>query len=175
MSATLITGSELYKSFREHLTRRPEELGFFLASYDAGLRRLELHTWRPIAPDGFESQNDFHLELRDEVRADVIKWAWDNDACVVEAHSHQPDEPASFSPSDIWGLDEWVPRVWWRLRGRPYGAIVIAGGTFDALAWIDGAQAPEQVEELRVDGEAHLPTRRTLARLPKIRELGRDV
>jgi hypothetical protein len=175
MSVSLVTGLGLYMSFRQHLAHGPEEVGFFLASYDAGRRAFELHTWRPIPPDGFESQTDFHFTLRDTVRADVIKWAWDSDACLIEAHSHRPDGLASFSPSDVWGFEQWVPRVWWRLRGRPYAAIVIGGETFDALAWIEGANAPEQVEQMRVDGETHLPTRLTLTRRDALRERSHDV
>ena len=175
MSAGLIIGSGLCSSSRQHLARRPEEVGFFLANFDAGARALELHTWRAIPPEGFEAQSDFHLTLRDDVRADVIKWAWDHNACLVEAHSHLPDGPASFSPSDIWGFEQWVPRVWWRLRGRPYAAIVTAGDTFDAVAWIEDAETPEQVEQIVVDGETHSPTRRTLPRLDVLRERRRDV
>jgi hypothetical protein len=104
------------------------------------------------------------------LRADVIKWAWDKNACLVEAHSHRAGSLASFSPSDIWGLDEWVPRIWWRLRGRPYAAIVFAGQSFDALAWIDHAQAIEQVERIVVDGEITRATALTLRHLAELRE-----
>jgi hypothetical protein len=170
VSAALVADGVLHESFRRHLTARAEEAGFFLADYDAGTRSLTLRTWQPVPADGFEGQSDLHLTLRDDVRADVIKWAWDNRACLIEAHSHRAGRPASFSPSDIWGFDEWVPHLWWRLRGRPYAAIVIAGDTFDALAWIDGADAPEQVEHLAVDDDVLLPTALTLSRLDELRE-----
>ena len=170
MSATLVSASGLYTSCRQHLAGRPEEVGFFLAHYDPARRSFELRLWRPIPPGGIESRSDFHLTLRDEVRADVIKWAWDNDACLVEAHSHVDAGPACFSPSDIFGFDRWVPRLWWRLRGRPYAAIVTAGETFDALAWLEGATDPEQVEHIEENGEVYLPTRRTLPALAALRE-----
>lgn len=174
MTATLITASALHTSLRQHLATSPEQVGFFLAEYSSTTRSLELQTWRPIPPEGFESKSAFHLTLRDDVRADVIKWAWDNDCCLVEAHSHRADWPASFSPSDIWGLDQWVPRVWWRLRGRPYAAIVTSGETFDALAWIDGTDAPEQVGRLVVNGDTHRPTQRTLPQLAALRAWSND-
>lgn len=175
MSASLTIRSKLYSSCRRHLARGPEHVGFFLAKYDPEGRALELQTWRPIPPEGFETQTEFHFVLRDDVRAEVIKWAWDQGACLVEAHSHHGDRPASFSPSDISGLEQWVPRLWWRLRGRPYAAMVIAGETFDALAWIDGANTPEQVAEIRVDKVTHLPTRGTLTRLAALRQRSRRV
>ena len=75
---------------------------------------------------------------------------------------------ASFSLSDISGLEQWVPHLWWRLRGRPYGAIVIDGETLDALAWIEGADEPEQVVSLVIDGDGSIAaTGQTLAELPK--------
>ena len=170
MSAVLVADGGLYESSRRHLTTRPEEAGFFLADYDSATRSLTLRTWRSIPPDGFESQSDLHLTLRDGVRAEAIKWAWDNDSCLVEAHSHGANRSACFSPSDVSGLDEWVPHLWWRLRGRPYAAIVIAGDTFDALAWIDGANKPEQVAHLAADNELHRPTALTLPQLDDFRK-----
>jgi hypothetical protein len=170
MSAWLVADGRLYETFQHHLNDGPEEAGFFLADYEPTARSLALHTWRPIPPDGFEGQSDFHLTLRDDVRADVIKWAWDSDACLVEAHSHRPGRPASFSPSDVLGLDEWVPHLWWRLRGRPYAAIVVAGDTYDALAWIDGGNVPEQVDHLSVDNVLRLPTGITFPQLEELRK-----
>jgi hypothetical protein len=169
VNAAFVADGGLYESSRRHLTARAEEAGFFLADYDSATRSLTLRTWRPVPPQGFEAQSALQLTLRDEVRADVIKWAWDNDACLVEAHSHRVGRPACFSPSDVWGLDEWVPHLWWRLRCRPYAAIVIAGDTFDALAWIDGADTPEQVAHLKVDDELHRPTALTLPQLHELR------
>src|SRR5437762_2640606 len=108
MTASLATDRGQYESFRRHLASAPEQVGFFLADYEATARTLTLRGWRPIPHDAFEVQNDFHLTLHDEVRAEVIKWAWDNGAALVEAHSHAAGMPASFSASDMWGIDECV-------------------------------------------------------------------
>lgn len=108
--------------------------------------------------------------LSDEMRAEIIRWAWAEEASLVEAHSHAFG-PAQFSPSDLEGLEEWVPHLWWRLRGRPYGAIVVADGTVDALAWIEGADVPEQIVTLEIAGEGSIPaTGGTLAQLAAWRE-----
>jgi hypothetical protein len=161
--ATLAATVDLYRSFRSHLTGRTEEVGFFLADYDPGRRLFVLRDWRPIPPEGFETRSMFHVTLTDEAKVDVIKWAWDSGASLVEAHSHGDDGMAWFSPSDLSGLEEWVPHLAWRLRGQPYAAIVTVGDAFDALAWIDGADLPEQVDSLQVEGEGRLrATRRTL-------------
>jgi hypothetical protein len=112
-------------------------------------------------------QSAYRVTLRDEVRPGIIKWAWDAGACLVEVHSHSDLGDAWFSPSDIWGLREWVPHVRWRLRGRPYVAIVSDGSTLDALAWID--QEAEQVDWIEdEDGERHVATGKTLLRFPEL-------
>ena len=126
-----------------------------------------MREWRAVTSDGFESRSKLHLVLRDNIRAEIIKWAWDAGASLVEAHSHDLGV-ATFSPSDIHGLEQWVPHLWWRLRGRPYGAIVVDGDTLDALAWIEAAEEPEQVVSLVLDGDASIAaTGRTLTALPK--------
>jgi hypothetical protein len=153
---------DLYEEFRRDFDGRIEHVGFFLADFDQMLRSLLLTEWRVIPPDGYEFQSDFHVSLKDEVRAEIIKWAWDAGASLVEVHSHGGKYPASFSPSDLWGLEEWVPHLWWRLRERPYAAIVTASETLDGLAWIDDPEAAEQVDRLEI-GDASIPaTRLTL-------------
>jgi hypothetical protein len=70
-----------------------------------------------------------------------------------------------FSGSDIAGFGEWVPHVRWRLRGRPYVALVFDGGVFDALAWDTEDGLASAVPTIQVDGrEALHPNGRTLAR-----------
>ena len=165
--AAFITSAENYRRFRADLDGRVEGAGFFLAAHDPAERAFRLREWRAITSDGFESRSEFHLVLRDEIRAEIIKWAWDAGASLVEAHSHDLGM-ASFSLSDIYGLEQWVPHLWWRLRGRPYGAIVVDGETLDALAWIEGADEPEQVVSLAIDGDGSIAaTGQTLAGLPK--------
>jgi hypothetical protein len=46
-----------------------------------------------------------------------------------------------------------------------------AGETFDSLAWLDGTDAPTQIERLEVDGTTHAATARTLPRLAELKEL----
>lgn len=169
MSAVISAAAELYRPARLHLRGRIEQVGFFLADYDEERRAFVLREWRPIPPEAFEHQSAYHVTLRDELRPEIIKWAWDAGTSLVEVHSHGDDGIASFSPSDIWGFDEWVPHVRWRLRGRPYAAIVTAGDTFDALAWIDG-NVPEQIVHLEVEDDTYFATARTLPRLIELKD-----
>jgi hypothetical protein len=160
----IATSSELYRPVREHLRGHIEQVGFFLADFDEERSSFTLRQWRPMPPEAFEFQSDYHVTLRDEVRPEVIKWAWDEEACLIEIHSHGEDGIAGFSPSDLWGLEEWVPHVRWRLGGRPYAAIVTAGNTLDALAWLDAKDEASQVDRLLVDHDTHMMTALTLSR-----------
>lgn len=166
----VIASAALHSAARAHLRGHTEQVGFFLADFDADGSAFVLREWRPMPPDAFEYQSAYHVTLRDEMRPEIIKWAWEADACLVEVHSHGDDGIAWFSPSDLYGFDEWVPHVRWRLRGRPYAAIVTAGDTFDALAWIDAESGPVQVTAFEVDGVTYAATARTLPRLAELRE-----
>lgn len=98
--------------------------------------------WSPVQPDGFLSRSEYHFELTDETRAFVIKRAHDLDASLVELHSHSEYLPVEFSATDFWGFKEFVPHVWWRLKGRPYMAVVVSREGIDGLAWIKGPELP---------------------------------
>ena len=170
MTATIAAARPLYRRAREHLRGHIEQVGFFLADFEAVGSAFVLRDWRPMPPEAFEYQSAYHVTLRDEMRPEIIKWAWNTDGCLVEVHSHGDEGIACFSPSDLYGLDEWVPHVRWRLRGRPYAAIVTAGDSFDALAWLDDDNGPAQVTALEIDGVAHAATARTLSRLGELRK-----
>src|SRR2546425_3019395 len=83
-----------------------------------------------VPPEGFFHQSAYHLELSDKTRATVIKNAHDLEASLAEVHSHPSPAPAAFSSSDIAGLEDFVPHVWWRLKGRPYFAFVFGLTSF---------------------------------------------
>jgi len=170
VTAMIAAPGALYRAARAHLRGYIEQVGFFLADFDIEGSVFVVREFRPMPPEAFEYQSAYHVTLRDEMRPEIIKWAWDADACLVEVHSHGDEGIASFSPSDLYGFDEWVPHVRWRLRGRPYAAIVSAGDSFDALAWLDDENGLVQVTALKVDGIAHAPTARTLPRLAELRE-----
>ena len=115
--------------------------------------------WFPVGPSGFLYRSEFHLELTDEMRGLVIKRAHDLGASIAEFHSHAGSWPAQLSPSDLFGLEEFVPHAWWRLKRRPYLAVVVALSGFDGLAWISDPKMPQRLDGIVV-GETKLePTR----------------
>ena len=86
-----------------------------------------------LGPDDFFAQHADYLELTDEARIRLIKRAHALGASLAELHSHPGPWPAAFSLSDRMGLKETVPHMRWRLKRRPYLAVVVAPSGFDAL------------------------------------------
>ncbi len=109
--------------------------------------------WRLISPQELVHQGPYHLELRDDVRAGVIKRAHDIGASIVEFHSHIFRGRPGFSWSDMRGFEETVPHCIWRLKGKPYFAVVVSRGGFDGLAWFSRDGAPTQLEWINGGGE----------------------
>ena len=103
-----------------------------------------------------------YIELSDEARMGLIKKAHDLEASIVELHSHPGPLPAAFSAADRIGLKETVAHMWWRLKGRPYLALVVAPSGYDALVWFDNPRVPRALDGLRVGKTILQPTHNSL-------------
>ncbi len=145
---------EMYRQLLDHLfSDTIEHLAFLLATEaDNESRTFRIQALHCVPPEGFSIQTPYHLSLEDDTRAGMIKWAWDHGASLIEAHSHLGDVEAAFSPTDLAGLREFVPHIWWRLQGRPYAALVFTKGDFDALVWTKSPQIAHPLTALRVEG-----------------------
>jgi hypothetical protein len=118
-----------------------------------------------IATKEVEYHSAAFLSLTDRCLGRVIKRAWDSGTSLIEIHSHTDTSyAAAFSASDIRGLAEVVPHVWWRLQGRPYVAMVISPRGFDAVVWRLDPQHPESLTKLIVGDQVRYPTGLSLAR-----------
>lgn len=163
--------SDLHRALQNHLLPVPlvlEEAAFVFASHHQGKQGsvFRAESWYGVPPDGFVWRSAYYLELTDETRAKVIKQAHDLDLCLVEFHSHVGDDGAAFSPSDLWGFTEFVPHVWWRLKGRPYAAMVVSAGGLDGLAWIDDPRKPLRVNRVLVGAAMFSTTGRSALEVP---------
>lgn len=151
--ATIRLPQSMKRQLWEHLLaseRRVEEAAFLFVRPTAGADpSYQVIDWHPVPADGFSFSSAYHFELTDDTRARVIKQAHDLGASLVEIHSHLGSGPPAFSPSDLYGFREFVPHVWWRLRGRPYFALVVSVEGVDGLGWIDGPDLPERLAALR--------------------------
>lgn len=157
-----------YRTMCDHLLQNEDEQAVFLyadvEAHGMGIT-FSVRAMEMVPAEGFDVQSGFHLSLNDDVLGAVIKRAWDSGRSIIEAHSHPfPGLPASFSPSDIWGLRELVPHVGWRLGGRPYAALVFGPDTFDAMVWRQNAANPERLGLLDIGDTGIEPTGLTLAR-----------
>jgi hypothetical protein len=137
----------IFEELREQMNRGPEEqVGFLYAAADGDCFTVtELYR---VPPEGFAAQSPQHLALSDDVRAKVLSHAWSHGGGLIEAHSHPGARSACFSPTDLSGLDEWVPHVRWRLQGAPYVALVFAADDFDALVWSRESPEPQPLDSL---------------------------
>ena len=157
--------SSVYEEIQAHLRENnvdSESAGFMFVvptTQDGDTDVYEHVEWYPVPPEGFVESNWYHLELTDEFRAGVIKRAHDLGASIVEFHSHLGPQPARFSPFDRRGLREFVPHVRWRLRNRPYFAVVVTRTDFDGLAWTMGPENPQHLDGIVVGDRVFEPTK----------------
>ena|ERR1700680_1369427 len=154
----LILTSVEHRGLWRHLLQRhrSEEAAFILATeHDGSLTPLEIIR---VPAGGFSRHSRFGLELTDEYRASIIKQAHDRNAMIIEFHSHPFPVPAAFSLTDISGLEEFVPHVRWRLKGKPYAAVVVGPTSFDAVIWRQNGPEPLIIN---VGKTTLLPTRGT--------------
>jgi len=112
--------------------------------------QLKFKSWYAVKPDEYKYRSRHYVELKDEMRPKIIKMAFDLNAAIIELHSHLSDKRVRFSPSGIEGFGEFVPHVLWRLKGKPYTAIVFSKKAFDGLIWIDDARKPNQLTKISV-------------------------
>ena len=162
--AHLYMSKEVVKAVWKHLLEdepKMEAAGFIFSKHLPKGEAHEFQTleWYPIPPEGYLFRNSYHFVLTDQIRAEVIKRAHDLSASLVEFHCHRGHWPARFSPSDQAGFQEFVPHVRWRLKGRPYLAVVVTERDFDALAWIKGSGTPQHLAGIVADGSTMEPTR----------------
>lgn len=134
-----------------------EQAAFLLC---ATMLKGERRTFEAVEMDlmrgrDFRFQGIAHLELADAARVRIIKRAHALGLSLVELHSHRWAEHAAFSPSDRMGLQDTVPHMYWRLKNRPYAAVVVGPTSFDALVWWDQPQVPSALTVL--DGWSPAP------------------
>lgn len=169
-AATLHVNPGLKTAIWSHLLPENDEsesieqaaFGFAKTISKGEVTTFDVIDWLPIEKTGFAHQSGYHIELADEMRPFLIKRAHDLQTSLVEFHSHPFSIRAEFSPSDLIGLDEFVPHVWWRLKGKPYLALVVTPSQFDALAWVTSPRSPIPLRELHAGGVILRPSGLTL-------------
>ena len=150
-----------WRELKEHLlppNSQTEEGAFILARHDATDEQEVVFQHIQtvlLTRNDYEFQESDYLELTDATKGRLIKLAHDQQAALVEFHSHIGPYPACLSPSDMAGLSEFAPHVIWRLKGRPYAAVVVTKSGIDGLAWLSQKAPPVMLKSILV-GNQHL-------------------
>ena len=145
MAISICMASDMYVSILAHLfpkNDRREQGGFLFCNFDENLQIFESLEWLPLKGTDYTEQASDYLELADVTRAMIIKKAHDMDASLIELHCHPGPYKAAFSIADWVGFNEFVPHILWRLKNRPYAALVFAYDSVDGFAWLSRDSKP---------------------------------
>jgi len=148
-----------FKKLLKHFAKKTEQVAFIFCtpSDRETFAAKEIYL---VPPEGLVHESTYHSEITDDELARIIKHAHQKGYILCEAHSHPSSkDQTAFSPSDKLGFTEFVPHVWWRLKGKPYLAIVFGQDHhLDALAWIENPHKPEAVQIVKVGSKEIRPT-----------------
>src|SRR4051794_23296379 len=104
MNAVVTLNAAQFSQLMIHLLPRPhkvEQVAFlFIRAHESSdmLRLVCEEVWC-CKPDELDHQSAYHISLKDETKAVLIKTAHDLGCALVELHSHIGKGPARFSPS----------------------------------------------------------------------------
>ncbi len=161
---TLAIAKALHEQLMRHLFQGDgvvEQAAFLFGRLDEPNAAVEVIEQKLLSPADYAVQTAYHIEVNDDARAYAIKRAHDLGAVLIEVHCHTFDGGGAFSWSDELGLREFAPHVLWRLPKRPYVAVVVAPGEYDALTWSDKNTAPATLVGMRVGDDVITPTGRS--------------
>lgn len=153
MRVILSFTEQQYSLVRKHLFTSKKEQGCFLfvtSDMDTSLILLNVKDVHLIGASGWSYQSGFHLELDEQEKVKVMLEARKYNCDLVECHSHCFSGLATFSPSDVHGLDEFVQYIWWKLPGKIYGAIVFTKSDVWGQIWRPKETAYIPISEIRV-------------------------
>ncbi len=157
----LKTEKSHWDKITKYLLRNKQEQAVFLLIdpfYDSDKIFFEIKDTYLVPREELDG-SPYTIRLKDSARAKIIKWAWDNGFSLAEIHSHPfSKHDTTFSYSDIAGLEEFVPHLWWRLKGKPYLAIVLGKNDYDALVWLDDPNAPQNLGGILINNNLIGPT-----------------
>jgi hypothetical protein len=161
----IILHQRLLQEIKSHLFPEGSEVEqalFLFAKYKVEENSLQVIDHLFLYSNDFNIQTAWHIELKDEIRSKVIKKAHDLNASIIEVHSHVDQEIAKFSESDFYGFQEFVPHVLWRLKNRPYTALVYGPNNFDAITWYDKVENPQNISAVKTVNTFLYPTNKSL-------------
>lgn len=167
MKTILHCSLSAFESIRNHVLQNEDEQAAFIFLewvQTNGILNLNVKDHYLVQRHELVGDNSLHIDISDETLSRVIQKAAKENLALGEVHSHPfVKRNVRFSWSDMAGFEEFVPHVSWRLRQKPYVALVFGRNDFDALAWSSDPVAPVQLDSITIDRNTVLkPTNRTL-------------
>lgn len=168
MTTSIEIPEKIYNNLKNHLFPRAvhpvEESAFVYAQINEDdlsltFRYSDLYL---VKTGDYVTRSAYHFELKDELRGQIIKKAHDLGSSIIEFHSHVRQDSAQFSETDWLGFNEFVPHVMWRLKGKPYAAVVFADTTLDSFVWCNRNQDPIPLDYLVTGPKRIFPTNNSI-------------
>ncbi|HHT9138306.1 MAG TPA: hypothetical protein ACFYEK_13825 [Candidatus Wunengus sp. YC60] len=157
MRTVLSFTSQQYNLIRAHLFRGKKEQGCFLfatSRINEPTIELNIKDIHLIESGGWSYQNGCHLELDEKEKVKVMLKAREYDSDLIECHSHRFNGSATFSPSDVQGLEEFVQYVWWKLPNKLYGAVIFTNNDAQGQIWLPKQSNPLLINEMVIVDKA---------------------
>jgi hypothetical protein len=148
--------TQVADALRRHLFQNDLEQGAFLFARTVRSREelnLAVEDFYLVPPNGWETQMDVYLEMKDSERAKIMKLARDKDLAAIDCHSHpRADGDVWFSPSDIFGITEFAEYAKWKLNGKPFAATVWGERSVDGVLWLNDSTSPLMLDQVKIVG-----------------------
>jgi hypothetical protein len=157
MLVSLSFTEEQHRLVRQHLFKGRKEQGCFLfisSNIKGSAIELRVKDIHIIEAAGWSYQSGYHLELDEREKVNVMLKARESDCDLMECHSHRFNSVATFSPSDVHGLDEFVQYIWWKLPGKIYGAVVFTKTDTRGQIWLPRQVSPVSISEIKISDGA---------------------
>jgi hypothetical protein len=163
----LFLSEQSYKNLLKHLLpkkSRLEECAFLFVDAIFNESKVEFiyKDSYYLMDNDYDFRSEFHFELKDSIRAMMIKKAHNLNCCIVETHSHIGQRSAEFSYSDWDGFYDFIPHIQWRLKGKPYISLVFTTRNFDALVWFKDRKSPTALSGIQVGSVLKIPTGKSI-------------
>ena len=161
IGAEMVMAENQYADLRQSLfaPAPAEGVSFILAGTYRRGERLVLTAHGILSPARETDTTSFHLSLPAGELIRAVNEAVEKGCVLIEAHTHPFSAHPRFSSIDERGLRETVPYMLSSLPSPVYGATVWGRHGLEARAWHETVEAPLEVGDFRVVGQAlrHLP------------------
>lgn len=148
----IIIPENIYRDVYSHLLQNElEQAAFLFANENTSPSTCELLVKDAylVHGEGWETQEDIHLEMKDTERAKIMALARKGNFSVIDCHSHPNTEyKAWFSASDVHGITDFALYAKWKLSGRPFGAMVWTDSSMDSVIWKNEFESAITADEI---------------------------